>query len=478
MTIRRNRIVEGSCWACRKRRIKCDLLKPSCTRCQATDETCGYGPAAPVKWVGGIALRGRNAPANLLRRSSSNASSCTDESSPSPDYILHTALSPKPLQQDGLMLYFAHAVLPRFTLGDPLFEADLTGILQDDALRHTVIAVSQAHHSFDSKAISHDAVQAGKQTRHVAIQRLRKCLADVDSDKAASDVFTTVVLLCMLDGMIEPCEDANASIYHLKGGCAMLGRWTNIAPSMLMTTGLQAHLLSLFATMDLVQAVISGSKPHFEPESWSMFAYKTAWFGRLRHGDKFLEILKTLSEMASLGHVVHTSQAVSGDDDDDDDDDFPASYRPSLWGPDSPEALTVASPDPSLTADEAHWETFCSVFEIALLIYHSRALRQLPVDDPDVQYAARTGVSKLMDGSLPGMLAHCTILPLLIIGAHCTRAQERRAICKALSPSASFLSFGSLKLMSKFLSETWENDDMQISWWTMFQPVAGKAFLF
>lgn len=54
----------------------------------------------------------------------------------------------------------------------------------------------------------------------------------------------------MLDGMIEPEHDLNASMFHLKGGCAMLTRWPNTLSNMLNEKGFRAHLLSVFATME------------------------------------------------------------------------------------------------------------------------------------------------------------------------------------------------------------------------------------
>jgi hypothetical protein len=40
---KRPRTVEGSCWPCKQRRVKCDLEKPSCSRCVANgSDRCSY----------------------------------------------------------------------------------------------------------------------------------------------------------------------------------------------------------------------------------------------------------------------------------------------------------------------------------------------------------------------------------------------------------------------------------------------------
>ena len=39
---KRKRIVQGSCWPCKQRRVKCDLRKPSCDKCHSLGAECCY----------------------------------------------------------------------------------------------------------------------------------------------------------------------------------------------------------------------------------------------------------------------------------------------------------------------------------------------------------------------------------------------------------------------------------------------------
>lgn len=100
------------------------------------------------------------------------------------------------------------------------------------------------------------------------------------------------------------------------------------------------------------------------------------------------------------------------------------------------------------------------------------------MDDECVQMATRAGVAKVVDDVLPGMLAHCTILPMLVIGAHCLYPQDRRTISQALDPTVSYLSFGNLPVMVDFLKMTWDRGSMEVNWWDMFKDVAERIFLF
>nr|XP_036580428.1 C6 finger domain-containing protein Acr-2 [Colletotrichum truncatum]KAF6788340.1 C6 finger domain-containing protein Acr-2 [Colletotrichum truncatum] len=49
----------NACWTCRCRRHKCDGTRPHCNKCQANKVEClGYGKTKPLTWVRGVANRG------------------------------------------------------------------------------------------------------------------------------------------------------------------------------------------------------------------------------------------------------------------------------------------------------------------------------------------------------------------------------------------------------------------------------------
>jgi hypothetical protein len=352
---------------------------------------------------------------------------------------------------------------------------DLEAIMHDEPLQQAIFAVARAHFDTFAHATSNNSLVSRRRARYSAIHMLRERLElGLDATTTAQQLFPVNVLLCMLDGMIEPSEEANASVYHLRGGYALIQGNANIPAQMLSRGGLPAHLLSVFATMDLVHALLSGEKPYFDPFIWYMFSDTQVWFGNLAHNDRFLALLKTFSEMASLGHTV-------------------ASQLPSVDGlrlverclPPIQSALASQSQgERSSTSGPAipreHWRKFCALYELTATIYMHRALRMLPIDDELVQIATRRGVECLVDESLPGMLAHCVIFPILVIGAHAVHTQDRRAILQAISPSKDYLSFGNLQVMTDLLENMWSKPgpDMRANWWQCFQPLSGNVFLF
>lgn len=463
---RKSRLTDGSCLYCRKRRLRCDLGHPQCSRCRENDQECNYGTKVQLKWVGGMAARGRLAtPASkiILRPHDS-------------DQKLGLAITPQlrsPIPDNpDLITYFGSAVLPRFQIDDRLVKLDFDAVIQDQTLQQAILAVAEAHYALNSKSISTEVVLLRKKARFRAIESFRHLLdTEVFQESNAQQLFTINVLLCMLDGVIEPSDECNASICHLRGGFAILSKWRNTCAKMLVHGGMQAHLVSVFATMDLVHALLKGEKPFFESVTWLMFANTPTWFGSLTSGDPFLAILKAYSEVACLGHIIHNSANTK------DSQKLVERCLPSI----AP-FFKVSHQDVSDLLDaatsERYWTIFCLVYRICGLVYVERALRSKHIDDATVQSHARQGVEILAGNILPGMMSHCLVFPVLVIGSHCIHSQDRRAVLEALSPTCSFLSFGNLLLMQNFLRRHWSDLDVQATWWDCFESISDTAFLF
>lgn len=369
-------------------------------------------------------------------------------------------------------MYFVNAVLPRFQIPDEPIRLDFEAVGKDEALWQTIAAVSQAHFALHSKVQAYDTALIRKTARQSAIGGFRGCLEQgVQSQSSAQRLFIINILLCILDGMIEPSEDLNASTCHLRGGFAILDQWQNTPTRMLLQDGLEAHLLSVYATMDLVHALLSGDRPFFDSMIWKMFARVQTWFGRLPPGDKFLEILEAFSDMAALGNTVYANQPIDS-----------TGLIQKCLGPIEtifrPDTISGSSDGDGL-AEQDSWQLFCILYKICGLLYLERALKLRPRDHEGVQAAVQVGISILVDGRLPNMMQHCVILPMLVIGSHCTDSEARKAVLKVLSPSSSYLSFGNMRVMTEFLVATWDREGGQEkTWWECFEPVSSKSFLF
>ncbi|KAF2215695.1 hypothetical protein CERZMDRAFT_94094 [Cercospora zeae-maydis SCOH1-5] len=469
------RVVEGSCWHCRKRRLKCDLRRPSCTKCLLAGAACDYSQKQ-LQWVGGAAFRGRLKAigASAEEKSTSHIiASSVDECNPLPTFPA-SAPSPSPFLPEPLVLYFTNAVWPRLQLSGQLISLDEEMLMREPVLAEAVLAVSQAHHhllhSSKDRRVMGAGIRTQQQARQIALTRFRNRIErGVGSVDEACRLFQIVCMFCILDGMIAPDLQGNASESHVKGGASILSTWDTVPSQMLLTGGLQTHLLSVFATVDLVRALLSGDKPCFEPTMWSMFAHVPAWWGKLSGGDSFLKVLKTYSEIAVLGNVVHNYLP----------EDF--GYRlaercvPDVLASLVGQEARLHGPDFTLPG---HWDAFCTLYETSAIIYVHRALQGKPVDDAAVQLAVRQALSTLLDQPLPGMMTHCLIFPLLVIGSHCLYAQDRKAVSESLSNSTSYLAFGNLVLMTDLLKDIWSRPKTELNWWEMFSSVSQNVFFF
>lgn len=376
------------------------------------------------------------------------------------------------LEDTDLIAYFNDAVLPRFQIYEKMVQLDFNAVIQDQTLQQAILAVAKAHYALNSKIVNSDIVLVRRRARHSAIESFRHLLeAEISHESTAQQLFTINVLLCMLDGVIEPSDENNASVCHLRGGFAILSRWGNTCRRMLVEGGMHAHLLSVFTTMDLIHALLKGERPFFQPVTWLMFANTPTWFGSLVPDDPFLSILKAYSELACLGSIIHDSvpheeglQIVNR---------CLPSIESTFKLPLSTSSLTFAD---EITS--TYWTIFCSMYQMCGIIYIERALRLKSIDDEAVQLAVRRGVEMLVDNVLPGMMSHCLVFPVLVIGSHCIHSQDRRAVLEALSSTSSYLSFGSIHMMTDFLRKLWNNLEMHTVWWDCFEPISGTAFLF
>lgn len=571
MTPKRVRTVEGSCWACKDRRVICDLQRPQCSRCTSEDQVCEYGKLR-LRWCNGVAARGRFAGQNvpvsgsspsdidavsekqLMQREKYRKSSVDGLVSPSTLTSPSLSLSSSPLLStretslelvrsvdedeeqsnhlpdydkacqflevpsrvtaDELMLYFEHIVIDRFNLSTEPVLVDLVAVNKYPALRYSVTAVANAHQQLTYCPGHHDMFLSKRTARLKAIYNFRTQLENPTHHKKSRrvlplDLFIANVLLCILDGVIDPNDESAACHVHYRGGRAILSQW-KLHQQLLQRhkRGLPALMLSCFATMDLTYSLLTGEEQYFRDTTWAHFAGSEGWWGVLPSCDPFLDIMRILSRLAHLGYVVHSggdtalfsdelealTMALSGYATLTDgleplfpfqqNDLFALKTSRNTQTPLAPHLLLpMYSCEPQLDFDES-WIVFCNAYRLAGLIYIYRVFHRLDVSHPLVQQATSYGLRAICESRLKGKLAHCLLFPALVIGAHCRTAPQQKANLSAMQSTAAFLNFGSLRVMETFLQGLWarspsfEEKGESESWWECFKPVAEKTFLF
>jgi Fungal specific transcription factor domain/Fungal Zn(2)-Cys(6) binuclear cluster domain len=572
MTPKRVRTVEGSCWACKDRRVICDLQRPQCSRCVAEDQPCEYGKLR-LRWCNGVAARGRFAGQNMpvssisepqqqqIQRgeyqrllldgqtASSLSPSLTQEEEPLDDRdgisdqslsISSSSSSPAPLEYsysfdtigvssivtaEHLMLYFEHIIVDRFNLSSKPVLVDLASVYKHPALRYSITAVANAHQQLSYCPGRRDVFLSKRTTRLKAIHNFRTQLQSpyhqqllVSRRFLPLDLFIANVLLCILDGVIDPHDESAATHVHYRGGRAILSQW-KLPQHQLQRQkrGLPALMVSCFATMDLTYSLLTGEEQYFQHTAWAHFAGSDGWWGVLPDGDPFLDIMRILSRLAQLGHLAReapeaaAAASFAGSEEVETLSMALQGYSSSLALMQNEETpFIITSGDAPLSADllspmystdsafdhARSWTIFCNAYRLAGLIYIYRVFHHLDATHELVQQATNLGLRAICESRLKGKLAHCLLFPALVIGAHCRTGTQQAAVLGAMRSTAAFLQFGSMRVMENFLQGLWARYSLGFeaemnsesgsvygslepeSWWECFEPISKKTFLF
>ncbi|TVY22885.1 hypothetical protein LHYA1_G007918 [Lachnellula hyalina] len=443
----RIRTVEGSCWSCKARRVICDLSLPVCTKCAKTNRRCDYG-AVRLKWTDCVASRGRFAGQKV------------------PLYQGPTLQK----NSDHHMLYFENELLPRFNLTNTVPTIDLKLLESDPVLLQSVVAVAHAHAAsrsvgYDGKVVSLQTIQS----RNRALRVFREHLMGAHTEEVHGSLFIANVLLCILDGFIEPSVEDSATHHHLVGGKAILKQWTGMKSVFQLKYELPVLMLSIFSTMDLTHSVLMGDEPYFEASSWADFGDCEAWWGNVKPADDFLETMSIISQLTTMGHKVrHAKETI--------EIGTLLTIQMSL---EQQAARQLEAKNP----ETAPWTAFCSVYRFAASVYLYRALSGLDVGHPLVQQVVTSFIEVLSGTDLTEKLHHCILFPLLCVGSHCFLPEQRTLIRKSLGTTSRYLSFEGLRSLEAFLDKQWSRLDensgsWQVTWWDYFGDIAHASCLF
>jgi hypothetical protein len=374
--------------------------------------------------------------------------------------------------QDHHLLYFENELLPRFNLTNTVPQVDLKILAQDPILLQSVVAVANAHQTYAYRRPDEQASLARIQDRNNALRMFRKHLIAAHNDEVNNSLFIANVLLCILDGIIEPSTETSATHHHLVGGKAILKHWGGVKGIFEAGRELPILMLSIFATMDLTHALLIGDKPYFEVSSWAELGGYEAWWGTVSSNDDFLETMAILSHLATLGHEVrHLKSTVPIDK--------LLSIQMAL-DQQASRQLEADDKDP----DRLAWAAFCAVYRFTASVFLYRALSGLDVGHALVQQAV-TNCMEVVDGTaLTLKLHHCILFPLLVVGTHCLLEEQRGVIRRSIMHTSSYLSFESLRSLTSYLERRWTKLDneksgfLQMGWWEYFDEIAAASCLF
>lgn len=440
----------------------CDLNTPTCDKCTKIGRRCDYGKVR-LRWTDCVASRGRLAGKKIPLYQ--------------PPIIQKTT--------EHHLLYFENQLLPRFNLTGAIPTVDLKALSLDPVLLQSVVAVANAHAAYRS-ADPNSLTLSKIQDRNNALRLFRTQLMELHTDEGNNSLFMANVLLCILDGIVEPITESSATHHHIVGGKAILKQWEGAKDIFLMKAQLPVLMLSIFVTMDMTHACLIGDDPYFDDHSWKEFGGCEAWWGTVNEDDDFLKIMAILSRLSTLGNqarnlrspvpigeLLALQQAL--------DQQGTPLKRESPGG--SPMMKQIKLEDEIDNKPSAGWIAFCDCYRYSASVYLYRALSGLEVDHDLVQGAVANCMEVIRSPDLDEKLQHCVLFPVLIVGSHCLSEDHRNLIRGSIHSTSKFLNFESLRAMEGFLEKRWAKLDsypqlMRASWWEYFEDIASVTCLF
>lgn len=476
----RVRVVQGSCWPCKKRRIKCDLGRPTCTRCGLVGAPCDYNSRL-IRWstrpvVPQQQLQLQHSPRAV---SASSASVSSRSESPLPLPV------PVPLPPPGASLavyekraldYFHGRFWPLLTTSSEPCAPPIPV-----ALEHRVVLLATC-----VLADAHRWLQDGRNSRSVLNVKRAECLAalraEVDGccksasgeDGPLSMLLFAVLLLYFHDGFLECAGSSASTCSHRDGVLAIVDRLGGLET--LLNTGPDPlHLLlSEFASADLATAMLKGRPPAFPPSVWDCVDDGPVWWGRDSLGRHSLSAV--FREIASMAFHVDALARSADEFSLATIRQFEAALQPmyapiaveNLDEPASPATTTTPPPTAEQDLEATHAYALIRTFQHAGLIYLYRAVCGLSVGHPLVQQHAQSCLDCIFGIRRPSKVLNCLVLPLCIAGAHAEDAKRRKGVRNTVVAIYDEIRFASVHAVGAALDAIWKADTSGMTWGDMF----------
>jgi len=238
--LKRERIVKGSCWACKQRRVKCDLKKPKCRRCASSGTTCNYEKLL-IRW-GTSAVKGVPTSNRFLICST-----------------LDTWEGTLATNERRALDYFNRRLWPLLSVDRQPCTPPRFLAMQSRTVLSTVCLLADAHLRLLDKRNSDKNLQ---QSRLHCLATIRRDLsANALTESSLSSLSVAILLRYFLDGFVESGQPSASTESHHAGVQAVIksfggfGSITNKGHEDLNM------LLSEFASTDLTSALLHERMP-------------------------------------------------------------------------------------------------------------------------------------------------------------------------------------------------------------------------
>jgi hypothetical protein len=443
---KRQRTVEGSCWACKQRRVKCDLLKPSCHRCLVSGAECCYDKVL-LRWD--------------ARRSRTTVI-------PSPTIGPFSFQTPLAVPEKKALDYFRGRLWPLLSTSDQPCQPPISIALQSQPVLQAACIFAEAHRALKDRGPSSQSL----------INRRVKCLAGIRGSlvetfvpkSALQALLLAVLLLYHSDGFVD-CLQPHASTQSHHAGVVAIVHTLGGFESAFKSVGKETcMLLSEFATTDVVNAMLRDVRPSFSKEVWDDIESGPVWWETGQHGTlTFASIFGVMTELAHYAHDIRGD----GNPVVNKIDHFERALRPSY-----PSLADFASTDMGDSYDDpsrkaaVFSQALCRAFQHAALIFLYRSVCCLPTSHFLVQQHAHACLACITSMEIDSKAHNCTLFPLYVAGAHAIDEVRRKTVMERLEAVQQGLGFESVMSIRQALEQLWLGENQLGVWSDSFKNLA------
>lgn len=451
----RVRTVQGSCWPCLRRRIKCDLVKPACSRCSLIGATCSYG-SRQIRWS--------------TRPAPTAPAACQI---PTREAQLASSLPP---YERRALEYFVGRLWPLMTTeSTPCIPPTLVA-LESKAVLLAACVIADTHR----------VLQDGRNSQSLLAAKRGQCLATVRSElrqwcsspkmadaETLAPLLMAVILLYLGDGFLDnPAQWTSSTASHRNGLKAIIGHLGSLDDVLMRTTYPEPlqMLVTQFASGDLTTALIRGGRPSFEPSFWDSLDRGAVWWLRDPSGHVSLaHVLGSMSRMA-----IHVDSVTRGLEEASTDTlrCFEMALTPIYVPCSSPRCFPT---DPNCHEPRNDAGILACSFQFAALVYLYRAIYGLSVSDPLVQTYVQLCLDRINAVERTSKLLHCLIFPLFIAGTHALSANHRKNALKTANQIYRDMKFSSVRAVRDHMRTVWRRDMENATWFEMFHDLPANV---
>jgi hypothetical protein len=445
----RRRTVEGSCWACKRRRVKCDLQKPSCRRCTlAGTEDCSYDK---------LLLRWKKRPSKSV-----------------PDSLQQLAIdrvlngSPLAINERRAIDYFKARLWPLFSTADQLCPTPVALALRSQPVLQALCVFAEEHRALQERGQSRKTLE---NRRLHCLTAIRGQLGDEPGEGSSlSALLVAVLLLYFLEGYVNCTKDDASTRCHYAGALAIIDALGGFHSAWASSDKMTRMLLSEFASTDLTDALLQDRRPYVSAADWQHMESGSVWWESTRGTKSLAEVFSTMAEMSFYLHDIQDGVDVCSDK----IQDFERALQPSYSMLDhssekSADGQVEGEPYDSVSTASL---SLNRAFQHAGLIYLYSAILNIPTKHFLVQQHVRACLECIQGIDTTSRVQNCALFPLYVAGAHSLDTAPRTCVLDRLDIIYTNLRFQSVLSVRSALEHIWQPSRDSDTWSNIFKNAA------